>query len=300
MDHVEQLEKEIRYIKNSLSYKVGRLITFPARKIYDFFERLFKKHTVLHDRTNLNKVKFQILGIDPITNPYYESLINLNSNSDISQYPKEIQNMIGGLVWPTVGETMIGLHRMNNVECCVEQIIKDNIEGDFIETGVWKGGTCIYMRALLKEYKIKDKIVWVADSFEGLPKPNEELYPADKGDNLYSFEELSISLDSVKSNFMKYDLLDDQVKFLKGWFKDTLPSAPIEKLSLLRLDGDMYESTMDALINLYPKLQKGGFIIIDDYGCIPACRKAVSDYRDKHNIANEIIPIDWTGAYWQK
>ena len=300
MDHVEQLEKEIRDIKSSLSYKVGRLITFPARKSYDFFEKFYKKSTVLHDRTNLNKVKFQILGIDPITNPYYESLINLNSNSDISQYPKEIQNMIGGLVWPTVGETMIGLHRMNNVECCVEQIIKDNIEGDFIETGVWKGGACIYMRALLKEYKIKNKIVWVADSFEGLPKPNVELYPEDIGDTLYSFDELSISIDNVKCNFKKYNLLDDQVVFLKGWIKDTLPSAPIEKLSLLRLDGDMYESTMDALINLYPKLQKGGYIIIDDWGAVYACRKAVLDFRQKNNIENEILPIDWTGVYWRK
>src|SRR4029079_12709026 len=97
-----------------------------------------------------------------------------------------------------------------------------------------------------------------------------------------------------------YGLLDDQVKFLKGWFQDTLPSAPIEKLAVLRLDGDMYESTMEALNALYPKLQVGGYLIVDDYGAIASCRKAIHDYREKHQILDEIIPIDLTGVYWQK
>jgi hypothetical protein len=84
-------------------------------------------------------------------------------------------------------------------------------------------------------------------------------------------------MEEVKKNFEKYNLLDNNVKFLKGWFKDTLPSAPIESLAILRLDGDLYESTMDGLINLYSKLSKGGFIIIDDWGAFPACKQAVKD-----------------------
>ena len=156
------------------------------------------------------------------------------------------------------------------------------------------------MRAALKAHGVKDRTVWVADSFEGLPAPNPEKYPVDAGLKLHEAEFLAVSLETVKNNFRRYGLLDDQVKFLKGWFKDTLPIAPIEKLAVLRLDGDLYESTMDALVNLYPRLSPGGYIIVDDYGAIYQCKKAVSDYRKKHNITEPIIKIDWAGVYWQK
>ena len=131
------------------------------------------------------------------------------------------------------------------------------------------------------------------------PEPNVEKYPPDKGDILHKHQFLSISEDEVAANFNKYSLLDDQVVFLKGWFKDTLPNAPIDKLAVMRLDGDMYESTMDVLVNLYPKLSTGGYCIIDDYA-LPACKQAVDDYRGKMNIKSPIIEVDWTGVYWQK
>jgi O-methyltransferase len=202
--------------------------------------------------------------------------------------------------WPTSADSMIGLKRMENIEYCVNEIIKNNIPGDLIETGVWRGGAVILMKAMLKDSNINDRIVWVADSFEGLPAPDEKKYKADKGDDHYTHRQLAISLEQVKNNFSKYGLLDDNVKFLKGWFKDTLPVAPINKLALLRLDGDMYESTMDGLVNLYPKLSKGGYIIVDDWGAVEGCKLAVLDYRKKHGITEEIITIDWTGVYWKK
>jgi len=205
-----------------------------------------------------------------------------------------------GKDWPACADSMVGLERLNNIEYCFREVIKNDIPGDFIETGVWRGGSTILMKALLKEHNIEDRTVWVADSFEGLPKPNATKYSADKGDTFHKHEELSISLETVKHNFEKYNLLDDKVQFLKGWFKDTLPMAPINQLAILRLDGDMYESTMDGLKNLYPKLSIGGYIIIDDWGDVPACTKAVADYRKQHNINEEIIQIGWTGAYWKK
>ncbi len=156
------------------------------------------------------------------------------------------------------------------------------------------------MRAVLKAHRVADRFVWVADSFEGLPPPDEERYPPDRGDALHTVSVLSVSLKEVQSNFEKYGLLDDQVRFLKGWFRDTLPSAPIERLAVLRLDGDMYESTMDGLLNLYPRLSVGGYVIVDDYGAIPACRQAVDDYRESHGIREEILEIDWTGKYWRR
>lgn len=207
---------------------------------------------------------------------------------------------MNGKDWPPFAETMIGYKRLSNVQYCVEEVIKNNVPGDLIETGVWRGGTVIFMRAILKAYAITDRRVWAADSFEGLPKPDPGKYAADKDDIFYTFDELKVSLDDVRKNFEKYGLLDDQVRFLKGWFKDTLPVAPLEKLAVLRLDGDMYESTMDALVSLYPKLSPGGFIIIDDWGVVEGCRLAVEDYRKQQQITEEIIPIDKDGVYWQK
>ena len=195
---------------------------------------------------------------------------------------------------------MIGLNRLNNIEGCIRTILTDKIDGDFIETGVWRGGATILMRAILKELEITDRAVWLADSFEGLPKPNSDDYPADKGNELYKLRILSCSLEEVKNNFKVYGLLDDQVKFLPGWFKNTLPSAPIKQISLLRLDGDLYQSTFIALKYLYPKLSSGGFIIVDDYNAFPYCKAAVDDFRRKFNIQESIIEIDNEAIYWRK
>ncbi len=140
-----------------------------------------------------------------------------------------------GKDWPAYAETMIGIKRLNNIQKCAEDIFKNNIEGDFIDTGVWRGGSTIFMKALMKVHGVNDKIVWVADSFQVLTKPNEKKYAADRGDKLFKYEELAIPLETVKYNFEKYGLLDDNVKFLKGWFKDTLPTAPIESLHCLGL-----------------------------------------------------------------
>jgi O-methyltransferase len=204
-----------------------------------------------------------------------------------------------GLDWPPHAHTMIGLKRLENLQFCMEDVITRGVPGDFIETGVWRGGSTIFMRAILKSYAITDRTVWVADSFEGLPKPDVETYPADAGDTHHVHDELRVSLESVRANFETYGLLDDQVRFLKGWFRDTLPTAPIEKLAVLRLDGDMYESTTVALQSLYPKVSSGGFVIVDDY-CIESCAKAVEDYRAANGITDEIHPIDGTGVFWRR
>lgn len=206
---------------------------------------------------------------------------------------------VQGRIWPGLAHTMIGLKRLDNLKFCIEKVIEEGVDGDLIETGVWRGGACIFMRGVLAAYGIEDRRVFVADSFEGLPEPNETTYPSDKGDKHHTIEFLAVSKEEVERNFEKYGLLDNQVVFLKGWFKDTLPDAPIEKLSILRLDGDMYGSTMDALENLYPKLSKGGFCIIDDYE-MKGCKQAVDDYRARHKITEEMKEIDWTASYWRK
>ncbi len=204
-----------------------------------------------------------------------------------------------GRIWPGYADTMIGKHRLDNIQECVEAVLRDKVPGDLIETGVWRGGACILMRAILAAYGVTNRKVFVADSFQGLPEPDEAKYPADKGDTHHVHEFIAVSQEDVEGNFKKYGLLDDQVVFLKGWFKDTLPTAPIENIAVMRLDGDMYSSTIDALNSLYPKLSSGGFCIIDDYA-LKGCKQAVSDYRAEHGITAPIVTIDWTGVYWRK
>jgi len=210
------------------------------------------------------------------------------------------EDRANGKDWPLFAESMIGYKRLSNVQDCVINVLQNKIKGDLIETGVWRGGTVIFMRAILKAYEITDRVVWAADSFEGLPKPNGSKYVADKDDIFHTYDELRVTMETVQENFRKYGLLDEQVRFLKGWFRDTLPQAPITSLAILRLDGDMYESTMDSLVHLYPKLSAGGFIIIDDWGSVKGCQMAVKDYRRQNKITEEIIPIDSDGVFWKK
>ncbi len=221
---------------------------------------------------------------------------------------------------PDRSPSMIGPVRMRNLRYCCESVLMDNIPGDFIETGVWRGGACIFMRGLLEAYGDTARRVFVADSFRGLPRPDPAQYPADLGVTHHEVEYAKVSREEVEENFRRYGLLDDRVVFLEGWFKDTLPSAValpmstysgspsypnfacqhymglIKKLSILRLDGDMYESTMQALENLYPRVSPGGYVIIDDLN-LPECKKAVIDYIKKYDIQDPVMPIDGCGGW---
>lgn len=205
-----------------------------------------------------------------------------------------------GRDWPPTAETMIGTKRLDNlVESCVTAVL-DGVPGDFAETGVWRGGATILMRGVLEALGDDKRNVWVADSFEGLPVPDPERYPADEGLDWSHVQPLKVDADAVRANFARYGLLDDRVRLLEGWFCDTLPDAPIERLAVLRLDGDLYQSTMDALVALEPKVSPGGFVIVDDYGGWPPCKAAVEDYRAAQGITEPIHTVDWTGAWWRK
>ena len=142
---------------------------------------------------------------------------------------------------------MVGLARLDNVQSCIDRILAEGVPGDLIETGVWRGGCSIFMRAVLAARYVGDRTVWLADSFEGLARPDAERYPKEFEVDLSTFDELAVGVEVVKANFERYGLLDEQVRFLAGWFADTLPDAPVTTLALIRLDGDYYESTMTAL-----------------------------------------------------
>ena len=215
--------------------------------------------------------------------------------SKLDGYKQEFREQ--GWDWPSKAPSMIGAKRMNNVRSECERVVKAGVPGDFMETGVWRGGACIMMRAVLEAYCISDRRVIAADSFAGFPPPTQ---PADAGFDFHSRPDFAVALEEVKGAFARYGLLDEQVVFLKGLFKDTLPAAPVDVLALLRLDGDMYESTMDGLVNLYDKLSPGGTLIVDDYYLFEAQRKAVDEFRAERGIADPMIQIDHFAGYWIK
>jgi hypothetical protein len=203
--------------------------------------------------------------------------------------------------------SMLPLARFENLQSCIAQVVDENVPGDLIETGVWRGGAAIFMRAVLRTLGVGDRNVWVADSFEGLPKPDAEKFPieAQSHDGVVMkthYNHFAASLEEVQANFKAYGQLDEKVRFLKGWFKDTLPDAPIKSLAIMRLDGDYYESTMDGLVNLYDKLSVGGYAIIDDYGedSWTYCRKAVDEFRSARGITDEMIKVDTKCYFWKR
>lgn len=235
----------------------------------------------------LIKVLANTIYEDPSTNP-----------ENAGPFQSELR--LEGRDWPAVAHTMIGVQRLQNVRELGQTVIDEGIPGDFIEAGVWRGGSCILMRGILSANAIKDRKVYAIDSFEGLPPPKPDLFPQDEGLNLHLYSELAVSLEQVKANFARYGLLDEQVIFVKGLFQDTLPSLDAGPFALIRLDGDLYESTYVALEALYPKLSPGGFIILDDYKLLPTVSAAVLDYRSRMGIESPMHDIDWNAVWWQK
>ena len=229
-----------------------------------------------------------------LTGMVYEDPAISVSWCESNMYSEKIRYI--GRDWPLHAPTMIGFKRLESLQDCMESIIAEDIPGDFIETGVWRGGSCIFMRGVLRAYGIIDRTVYVADSFDGFPAPvrEDDRALAIQPEQAY----LRVPMAEVEHNFKLYGLMDWQVQFMPGMFRETLP-GPVKKLAVLRLDGDLYSSTMDALGPLYPLLQPGGFCIVDDWN-VPMCRLAVNDYRDKHNIREPFIDIDGHSMYWRK
>lgn len=199
--------------------------------------------------------------------------------------------------------TLLDEAGLDNIQRCIQALLKRDVPGDLIECGVWRGGSCIFMRGLLRAWGDGHRQVWVADSFQGLPQPDPEAAPLDAitHEFLQVIGGLACSLEEVTENFRRFDLLDRRVRFLPGWFRDTLVHAPIERLALIRLDADYYESTRQALEALYPRLSPCGFVIVDDYGSAGlGARRAVDDFRRQQSIRGSLRGVNENIAYWEK
>ena len=217
----------------------------------------------------------------------------------LRQLPYNADSRQQGLDWPLFGYTMTGRNRLDALQKCLEDIIANKVPGDVVETGVWRGGSMILARAILDMHGETDRKVWCCDSFEGMPVPTIDGESFSGTEDFSDLDYLAVSVDQVKSYFERFGVLSDRVRFVKGWFSDTLPDAPISSIALLRLDGDLYESTRDALVPLGHKVSKGGYIIIDDYHSWEGCRQAVEEYRSTHRITSPITKIDAHSVYWK-
>jgi O-methyltransferase len=210
--------------------------------------------------------------------------------------PPDLKIRENGQDWPITAESMIGLKRMNQFHEALDTVRNEKIHGDIVETGIWRGGAVIFAASYLNIYELSDRKVFGCDSFEGLPIPDEK-YPVDKDDVHSLIDTLRVSFNEVAHNFAKYNVDMTRVKLVKGWFKDTLPELDCESISILRLDGDMYSSTIEALDALYKKVTSGGYVIIDDY-CLEGAKTAIYDYFEGNQP--DIVDIDGTGAYFRK
>ena len=246
-------------------------------------------HRVLGERTPNPRLRRLYRLLAPMLNALRLEIVRV---IDFDPREREL-----GRDWPAEAETMAGIRRLDHLTECTRTVIEEGIPGDLVETGVWRGGSSILMRGALAAYGDTERLVWVCDSFQGIPDP---VHAADLESEVVNHSDLIVSLEQVQRNFARYGLLDDQVRFLEGWFSDTLPTAPIEQIALLRMDGDQYVSTMDTLNALYPKVSSGGFVVVDDYGNIAACRQAIAEYRETHGITEPIQDIDGWGVFWRR
>ena len=201
-----------------------------------------------------------------------------------------------GMDWPFNAATMVGRRRLDQYQQAIEWVVANKVPGDIIECGIWRGGCGILAAAVLDALGVRDRSIWLCDSFCGVPAPACE---QDKGINLSDFPYLAVPMEEVQQNFIRFGVNDNPIRFIKGLFKDTLPKMK-GRYAVIRADGNLYSSSMEILTNLYPSLSTGGICIIGDFGHIPACRKAVEEFRALNNCTAEIKKIDSQGVFWIK
>jgi hypothetical protein len=196
--------------------------------------------------------------------------------------------------WPPFGHTMVGHARLQNIRDALFDIALKGVPGDFAELGVWRGGSCIFAKAIINTTpELEGRKVHVFDAFETLP-------PNAYGEN-YKF--LATREDTVRHNFAKYGVLDDNVMFYKGLFNNTVPQFYRDSLStslqisVLRIDGNYYDSYQDALYYLYGLVPVGGWVIFDDYYSHPDVQAAWADFSSAQGVAATVTRIDVHGAY---
>jgi len=210
---------------------------------------------------------------------------------------------VDGSEWPTLKSTiaMTGLRRLNSVEWLITDCLSRGVPGDFIETGVWRGGTSAVAATTMRILRGTGRTTFLADSFQGIPDVDLSQYPKDKAHE--STTRMEILDNNSEENVVKllssvglFGYKDYPIVLLKGYFNESLPKARAEGkfkngFAMIRLDGDTYMSTMQAIEVLYPLLHVGGFVVVDDFTDWIGCFAAIMDHRKLHHITTPIVPV---------
>ena len=202
--------------------------------------------------------------------------------------------------------TMTSIERMFSLYTSVDYVLSSNIEGAFVECGVWRGGSSMLIAKMLSNRKVTDRKIYLYDTYEGMSEPTDndvsfkgadaKVLLRESEDNKETSVWCLAGLDDVKANLKSTNYKENNISFIKGKVEDTLPqNKPQEKIALLRLDTDWYESTKHELIHLYPDLVERGVLIIDDFGYWQGCQKAVVEYIEEEKISILLNRVDSTG-----
>ncbi|MCB9225112.1 MAG: TylF/MycF/NovP-related O-methyltransferase [Crocinitomicaceae bacterium] len=201
--------------------------------------------------------------------------------------------------------TMTSVERMYALYNATKYVIENNIPGDFVECGVWKGGSSLLIALILKENSISNRKIYLYDTFEGMSEPttNDVDFTGATAEKQLSDSDIEnqssvwcySGMDEVKKNFTDHQIDLKNIEFVKGKVEETIPQTIPSAIALLRLDTDWYESTKHEMDHLYPLLENKGVLIIDDYGHWKGCRKAIDEYFESKQIKPLINRIDYTG-----
>lgn len=228
---------------------------------------------------------------------YTGAVVTPDLRDRITEAHRTGRHLRGRLKYATIGASMVGRARLDQLQAAIETVLDKDIPGDVVECGVWRGGAMAFAKGVLAAHRA-ERAVWLCDSFEGLPVPDRPEDTVDLRAERYPM--LAVPANRVRALFDRLALWDDNVHLLEGWFEQTLPAAPIERISVLRLDGDYFASTITALTALYDKVSSGGFVIIDDYGALEPCRQATDAFRRDRGIDAAVTDIDGIGVFWRK
>jgi hypothetical protein len=235
----------------------------------------------------LDRVKREVTGYDHLGGGVSFETFNCTTHYDLANSQWKI-----GLEDRPM--TLLSKGQLDLIEQAILQVEAAQVPGDLIEAGVWRGGAVVLMRAVLEAHGIAGRTVIAADSFAGIPQSTR--FAADPV-NTWT-DRWEASLDDVRANVDSHGFLDERTRFLPGFFDDTLPRLTDERLALIRLDSDAYDSVRCSLEQLYPLLSPGGIVIIDDWHLV-SCRMAVQNYRMLHKLGGELT-VSAGNAWWVK
>ncbi len=233
----------------------------------------------------------------------YKCSRNIKSRNHISE--NIIENEFGKIYRECKNYSMTSLERMYALHKSVEFIVNSKINGDFVECGVWRGGSAMVIAHTLIKMKETDRKIYLYDTFAGMSKPSKDDVSIRNGNsaiNRWKKEQKKehnewtfASLSEVKKNMFSTGYPQENIIFIKGNIEDTVPEYLPSKIAVLRLDTDWYESTKHELNYLYPLLSKHGVLIIDDYGHWAGAKKAVDEYIAQNKVSILLNRIDYTG-----